>query len=109
MLTDLEKKIIASIQEDMAVTARPYLKISEKLGISEETLLETLRDLCERGIIRRFGATTRKPGLPPMPWLPGRLTKTALKLSAAVWRHLNRCPIATAATPRIAGPTTFIP
>ena len=59
MLTDLEKKIIASIQEDMAVTKRPYLKISEKLGISEETLLETLRDLSERGIIRRFGATLR--------------------------------------------------
>jgi DNA-binding Lrp family transcriptional regulator len=59
MLTDLEKKIIGSIQEDMAITARPYLKISEKLGISEETLLETLRKLCERGIIRRFGATLR--------------------------------------------------
>ena len=59
MLTDLEKKIIASIQEDMAVTARPFLKISKKLGISEETLLETLRDLSERGIIRRFGATLR--------------------------------------------------
>jgi siroheme decarboxylase len=59
MLTDLEKKIIGSIQEDMAITTRPYLKISEKLGISEETLLETLRKLCERGIIRRFGATLR--------------------------------------------------
>jgi len=59
MLTDLEKKIIASIQEDMAVTARPYLKISEKLGIAEETLLEILRNLCKRGIIRRFGATLR--------------------------------------------------
>ena len=59
MLTDLEKKIIASIQEDMAITARPYLKISKKLGISEETLLETLRKLSERGIIRRFGATLR--------------------------------------------------
>jgi siroheme decarboxylase len=59
MLTELEKKIIASIQEDMAITARPYLKISEKLGISEETLLETLQKLCERGFIRRFGATLR--------------------------------------------------
>ena len=59
MLTELEKKIIASIQEDMAITARPYLKISEKLGISEEKLLETLRHLCDRGIIRRFGATLR--------------------------------------------------
>jgi len=59
MLTDLEKKIIASLQEDMAITERPYLVISEKLGISEETLLETLQSLCNRGIIRRFGATLR--------------------------------------------------
>ena len=59
MLTDLEKQIIASLQEDMAITERPYLAISEKLGISEETLLETLQSLCDRGIIRRFGATLR--------------------------------------------------
>jgi DNA-binding Lrp family transcriptional regulator len=59
MLTDLEKKIVASIQEDMAITERPYLAISEKLGISEEKLLEALQSLCERGIIRRFGATLR--------------------------------------------------
>ena len=59
MLTELEKKIIASIQEDMAVNERPYLEISEKLGIAEETLLESLNSLCDRGIIRRFGATLR--------------------------------------------------
>jgi len=59
MLTDLEKKIIASIQEDMAITERPYLEISEKVGTTEEKLLESLQSLCERGIIRRFGATLR--------------------------------------------------
>ena len=59
MLTDLEKQIIASLQEDMAITERPYLEISAKLGVSEETLLETLQSLCDRGIIRRFGATLR--------------------------------------------------
>ncbi len=59
MLTDLEKKIIAALQEDMAITERPYLEISETLGIAEDTLLETLQSLCERGIIRRYGATLR--------------------------------------------------
>jgi DNA-binding Lrp family transcriptional regulator len=59
MLTELEKKIIASIQEDIAITARPYLAIAEKLGIAEETLLETLQNLCDQGFIRRFGATLR--------------------------------------------------
>jgi DNA-binding Lrp family transcriptional regulator len=59
MLTDLEKKVIASIQQDMPVVERPYLQIARSIGVAEDTLLETLRRLCERGIIRRFGATLR--------------------------------------------------
>ena len=59
MLTKLEKRIIASIQEDMAVTERPYLKIAQNLGISETELLENIEALCRRGVIRRFGATLR--------------------------------------------------
>ncbi|MFC1515338.1 Lrp/AsnC family transcriptional regulator [Thermodesulfobacteriota bacterium] len=59
MLTELEQKIIASIQGDMPVTERPYLEIAENLGISEGTLLETLQHLADKGVIRRFGATLR--------------------------------------------------
>lgn len=59
MLNEIEKRIIASIQEDIAITERPYLAISEKLGISETELLDRLKDLSQRGVIRRFGATLR--------------------------------------------------
>jgi DNA-binding Lrp family transcriptional regulator len=59
MLTELEKRIIASIQDDIAITERPYLEIAKELGVSENTLLEKLKDLCDRGVIRRFGATIR--------------------------------------------------
>jgi DNA-binding Lrp family transcriptional regulator len=59
MLTKLEKRIIASIQDDIAITERPYLEIAKNLGISQEALLKKLKDLCNRGIIRRFGATIR--------------------------------------------------
>jgi DNA-binding Lrp family transcriptional regulator len=59
MLTELEKKVIAEIQGDIPVTERPYLEIAVKLGISEALLLATLQDLCDRGVIRRFGATLR--------------------------------------------------
>jgi siroheme decarboxylase len=58
-LTELEKKIVASLQGNIPITPRPYLEISEKLGIEEETFLTTLKSLCDRGIIRRFGATLR--------------------------------------------------
>jgi DNA-binding Lrp family transcriptional regulator len=59
MLTELEKKIIASLQQDMAVTERPYLNIAQNLGVSEKRLLEILKDLCDREVIRRFGATLK--------------------------------------------------
>ena len=59
MLTKLEKMILASIQGDIPITERPYLEVAEKLGVSENTFLEKLKDLCDRGVIRRFGATIR--------------------------------------------------
>lgn len=59
MLTELDKRIIASIQGDIPITRRPYLEISEALGISEEMLLDRLKNLCKQGVIRRFGATIR--------------------------------------------------
>ncbi|MFZ5569476.1 MAG: Lrp/AsnC family transcriptional regulator [Thermodesulfobacteriota bacterium] len=59
VLTELEKKIIASIQGDIPISPRPYLEIAEKMGIDEESLLANLRRLSDGGFIRRFGATLR--------------------------------------------------
>jgi siroheme decarboxylase len=59
MLTELEKNVMASIQTDIPVTEKPYGNMAQNLGISEETFLLTLKDLCDRGVIRRFGATIR--------------------------------------------------
>ena len=59
MLTDLEKKIIACVQEDIAVTELPFREMARKLHLPEANLLRTLQDLCDRGVIRRFGATIR--------------------------------------------------
>ena len=58
-LTDLEKQVIAIIQEDMPIVAQPYAVMAEQLKIEEDKLLDILRDLVDRGIIRRFGATLR--------------------------------------------------
>lgn len=59
MLTELEQKIIAAIQKDLPLTARPFLQLAESIGITEELFLETLERLCREGVIRRFGATLR--------------------------------------------------
>lgn len=65
MLSEFEKKVIASIQGDIPVTKRPYRDIAGLIGVPEDKLIAALRDLCRRGIIRRFGATLRhqKSGL----------------------------------------------
>lgn len=59
MLSEFEKKIIAAIQGDLPVTERPYRDIAGEIGIPEKELIAALDDLCERNIIRRFGATLR--------------------------------------------------
>ena len=58
-LTQLEKKIIASLQGDIPVIERPYLKLAEEIGISEEEFLTTMNNLNDRRLIRRFGATLK--------------------------------------------------
>jgi DNA-binding Lrp family transcriptional regulator len=65
MLDDLDKKIIALIQGDLPLTKQPFALLAQELGISEELLLERIRNLKAQGIIRRFGATLhhQKAGL----------------------------------------------
>ena len=59
MLTDLEKTIITMLQADIPVVKRPFLEMAEKIGITEEKFLNVVKDLDDRGMIRRFGATLK--------------------------------------------------
>ena len=59
MLLDIEKKLISQIQEDIPLTPQPYKEMAKRLKITEEEVLQILQDLCDRGVIRRFGATLR--------------------------------------------------
>jgi siroheme decarboxylase len=58
-LSDLEKKVIAAVQGDLPLVAQPYAEIAAQLGVTEACMLDVLRGLVRRGIIRRFGATLR--------------------------------------------------
>ena len=59
MLNKLEKKVIAALQGDIPICARPYRELAERTGITEKEFLATLADLRRRDLIRRFGATLR--------------------------------------------------
>jgi len=43
----------------MPIVERPYLAIAQRLGVTEDAVLDTLKKLDRRGVIRRFGATLR--------------------------------------------------
>ena len=59
LLTQLEKKVIASLQGDIPVVERPYLKLAQDIGITEEEFLKVMNTLNDRRLIRRFGATLK--------------------------------------------------
>ncbi|MBM7623086.1 AsnC family transcriptional regulator [Sporohalobacter salinus] len=55
-INELDKSIIKEIQEELPLEARPYQQIAERIGISEEELLERLNILKEKEQLRRVGA-----------------------------------------------------
>ena len=59
MFSELEKKIVTELQEDLPLCSHPFKLIAERIGIKEEALLVKIREMEERGIIRRFGAVLR--------------------------------------------------
>ncbi len=51
----LDKAILNRIQSRFPLTSRPYQSIAEEIGISEKEVLDRVKRLREKGIIRRIG------------------------------------------------------
>jgi len=58
-IDDLDKKIIARLQGDLPLQARPFARMAQELGLTEAQVVERVRALAETGVMRRFGATLR--------------------------------------------------
>lgn len=59
MIDELDKKVISLIQGDLPVDPRPFAMLADQIGLTEAQFIARIKDLKERGIIRRFGATLR--------------------------------------------------
>lgn len=59
MLDELDKKIIAMMQEEFPLVPEPYRIIADKLGISEDELLSRLKKYSQSKKIRKMGAVLR--------------------------------------------------
>ena len=55
-MDDIDKAILNRIQSDFPIASRPFLAVAEELNLTEKEVLERIRRLKERGIIRRIGA-----------------------------------------------------
>jgi DNA-binding Lrp family transcriptional regulator len=60
----IDKKILNIIQKDFPIVAEPFKAVAEKLGLTEDEVLERIARMKQGGIIRRIGAVfdTRKLG-----------------------------------------------
>jgi len=63
-MDDIDRKLLNEIQSGFPISPRPYLDLGERLGISEEELIERVKALKGKGIIRRIGGSinSRKLG-----------------------------------------------
>ncbi|MFN8016207.1 MAG: Lrp/AsnC family transcriptional regulator [Acidimicrobiia bacterium] len=55
-ISDRQKELLNAVQWSFPVVERPYLALAEKLGLSEETVIDELRSVKELGILRQLSA-----------------------------------------------------
>ncbi len=57
--SSLEKHLLNDFQHNLPVSDRPFAEIAEKLGSTEDAVINALKNLKERGIISRVGPVFR--------------------------------------------------
>lgn len=57
--SEKELAILKKVQGDIPLSLSPFADIAQEIGVSEEKVLNLLKDLKAKGYIRRFGATLR--------------------------------------------------
>ena len=55
-VTDLDKKVIRELQEDLPIEPRPFKTLAERIGLDEDGLFAVMHSLVERGFMRRMAA-----------------------------------------------------
>jgi len=58
-LNPLEKKLLDNYQHDMSLSATPYADMAAQLGVSEDEVIRTLKNLKDGGYISRVGPVFR--------------------------------------------------
>jgi DNA-binding Lrp family transcriptional regulator len=59
MKTNIKREIIRFIQGDIPIESRPFASLADTLDLSEEEIVEHIKELKDEGVIRRFAAILR--------------------------------------------------
>ena len=54
-MNKIQKKLLSIIQSDFPVTERPFLALARRAGLKEQEIIDSIRSLMERKIVRVFG------------------------------------------------------
>ena len=54
-LDDIDRALVNALQDDLPLDHRPFAPLAEKLGLTEEALLDRVRALRASGVLTRFG------------------------------------------------------
>jgi|TARA_B100000315_G_C14519243_1_gene560704 DNA-binding Lrp family transcriptional regulator len=55
-LSEVDRKILNHIQEDVPLVSKPFEFLADKIGISEDLLLEKIEEFKSNGVIRMYSA-----------------------------------------------------
>lgn len=58
-LTRFDSLLLAAIEDGLPLESRPYARVAERLGATEEAVIGRLASLRQQGVIRRFGVIVR--------------------------------------------------
>lgn len=58
-LSEFDRQLLAAIEDGLPVEPAPYARVADRLGTTEQTVLDRLGALQTAGVIRRFGVIVR--------------------------------------------------
>ncbi len=54
ILSDTDRKILHRLQSNLPLVSRPFLELSKELNIEEDTIIERIKFMIEKGYVRRL-------------------------------------------------------
>lgn len=59
VVEDVDRRLLAAIQDGLPLVPRPYAAVGERLGLSEAEVIARLGALLDRGVVKRLGLIVR--------------------------------------------------